>query len=252
MPASAPLSAAISGPGYLLRGLRMWVTSPRLMLLGALPALIVGLLYTAAIVIFVVNLDALAVAVTPFADSWTEPAAIAVRFGAGLALAVVVVFMAIITFAGVTLAVGDPFYERIWREVETRLGDAPVEFDEPFWVGVRRAVGTAIRLLALTVLVAVLIFATSLIPLVGQILAPMLGTLLGGWILTLETSGFAFEARRVTVRDRRRMLGARRARTLGFGVVTYLLFLIPLGAVIVMPAAVAGATMLARDSLPRR
>ena len=53
------------------------------------------------------------------------------------------------------------------------------------------------------------------------------------------------------MRERRRMLGARRTTTLGFGVVAYLLFLIPFGAVLVMPAAVAGATMLARDSLPR-
>ena len=242
----------MSGPGYLLRGLRMWLTSPRLMLLGALPALIVGLIYSATLVVFALNLDAIAAVVTPFANEWTQPAAGAVRFGAGIALVAAVVFLAIITFAGVTLAVGDPFYERIWRAVETRLGDAPKEVNEPFWTSVRRAIGTGVRLLGLTILVGLTVFATSLVPVVGQLLAPALGALLGGWILALETSGFAFDARRITLRDRRRMLGARRATTLGFGVVTYLLFLIPLGAVLVMPAAVAGATMLARDSLPPR
>ena len=48
------------------------------------------------------------------------------------------------------------------------------------------------------------------------------------------------------------MLGARRPLILGFGVATWLLFLVPLGAVVVMPAAVAGATMLSRDVLARR
>ena len=229
----------------------MWVTSPRLMMLGALPAFIVALVYTTALVVFALNLDAIAVAVTPFANQWNDTAAVAVRFGAGLALVAAAVFVAIITFAGVTLTVGDPFYERIWRAVETRLGDAPGELDEPFWVGVRRAIGTGIRLLGLTIPVGLSVFAMSLIPLVGQVLAPILGAVLGGWILALETSGYAFDARRIAMRERRRMLGARRATTLGFGIVAYLLFLIPFGAVLVMPAAVAGATMLARDSLPR-
>jgi hypothetical protein len=44
-------------------------------------------------------------------------------------------------------------------------------------------------------------------------------------------------------------LGARRARTLGFGVATYLLFLVPFLAIVVMPAAVAGATLLSRDAI---
>ena len=48
------------------------------------------------------------------------------------------------------------------------------------------------------------------------------------------------------------MLGSRRALTLGFGVATWLLFLVPLGAIIVMPAAVAGATMLSRRVVTER
>ena len=50
------------------------------------------------------------------------------------------------------------------------------------------------------------------------------------------------------IRDRFR---GNRARVLGFGVATQLCFLIPGGAVAVMPAAVAGATSLARTMLER-
>ena len=42
---------------------------------------------------------------------------------------------------------------------------------------------------------------------------------------------------------------AASARTLGFGVATYLLFLVPFVAIVVMPAAVAGATLLTKDAL---
>ena len=45
------------------------------------------------------------------------------------------------------------------------------------------------------------------------------------------------------------MLGRHRALGLGFGSAVFACFLIPLGAVLVMPAAIAGATLLARRSL---
>jgi CysZ protein len=239
----------IGGMGYLGRGLRMWITSPRLMLLGAVPALIVGAVYTTGIVVFAVNLDAVAAWITPFAGAWTEPARVAVRFAAGAALVGAVLLLAVFTFVAVTLFVGDPFYERIWRAVEANLGDQPSEMDEPFWRSLLRGLGGAIRLLALTLLVGLTLFASGFIPIVGQTVVPVLGVVLGGWILTLELTGYAFDARRLSLRQRRRMLGTRRASTLGFGMLSYLLFLVPFGAVLIMPAAVAGATMLSREAL---
>ncbi|MET3767362.1 CysZ protein [Marisediminicola sp. UYEF4] len=239
----------LGGMGYLVRGLRLWATSPRLMLLGALPALVVGLVFAAALVLFAINLEALAAWITPFADRWEDPLRAGTRFAAGTALVAVTVLLAVYTFVAVTLAVGDPFYERIWRAVEQRMGDAPAEIDEPFWRSAARGIGSGIRLFALTASVGLSLFAVSFIPVVGQTAVPVLGALLGGWFLTLELTGFAFDARGLRLRDRRRMLGARRASTLGFGVLTYLLFLVPFGAIVIMPAAVAGATMLSRDAL---
>ncbi len=254
VPATSPKrsSAAgrfFSGMTYLGRGLRMWITSPRLMLLGSIPALLVGLLYSVAIVLFGVNLDSIAAWITPFAEDWDELGRVATRFAAGLALLGIALLLAVYSFVAVTLAVGDPFYERIWRRVEERLGDAPAEVDEPFWRSALANAWTAIRLLALTASVGLVLFACGFIPVVGQVVVPVAGALLGGWFLTLELTGFAFEARRVPLRIRRRMLGARRASTLGFGVLTYLTFLVPFAAVVIMPAAVAGATMLSRDAL---
>jgi len=145
--------------------------------------------------------------------------------------------------------VGDPFYERIARGVESRLGNAPQELEETFWVGLWRGIGSALRFLALTASVGLLLFGLGFIPVVGQTVVPVLGAFFGGWFLALELSGFAFDARGLRLRDRRRSLGADRATTLGFGVLTYLLFLVPFLAIVVMPAAVAGATIMSRDAL---
>jgi CysZ protein len=220
------------------------------MLLGALPAFIVGSVYAVGIVAFAMNLDVIAAWATPFVDDWATAPRYAVRFFIGVALVAGVVILGVFTFVAVTLTVGDPFYERIWRAVEARLGDAPADLEESFWSSASRGLGNGIRLFLATASVGLLLFAAGFVPVVGQLGAPIAGALLGGWFLSLELSGFAFDARGLRLRDRRRMLGSRRATTLGFGIATYLLFLIPGAAVIVMPAAVAGATMLARDSIP--
>jgi CysZ protein len=238
-----------SGVGYLGRGFGMWLTSPRLMLLGAIPALIVGAVYITAIVLLAVNLDPIAAWATPFADDWAETPRTVVRLAATLAFIVVAVLLAAYTFAAVTLAVGDPFYERIWKAVEVRLGDAPADLDLGVWRSILKAIGDGIRLLIPAIGIGLLVFACGLIPLVGTPLALVLGALFGGWLLVVELSGFAFDSRGFTVRDRRRALSRRRARSLGFGIATYLLFLVPVLAVVVMPSAVAGAAMLSRDAL---
>lgn len=49
--------------------------------------------------------------------------------------------------------------------------------------------------------------------------------------------------------DRRAALKADRPTTLGFGMAVFVSFLIPLGAVLLMPAAVAGAALLTRRVL---
>lgn len=238
-----------AGVGILLRGFGLWLTRPSLMLLGALPALIVGIVYVAGLVVLAVNSPGIAEWATPFADEWNEPWRSITRVSAALALVAVGVLLVMFTFTAITLAVGDPFYERIWRATEEALGDAPPEPQSGFWRLLGRGIATALRILLLTAGVGLVLFVVGLIPVAGQILSPVLAALFGGWVLSLELTGFAFDSRGLALRDRRRALGARRARTLGFGVATYLIFLIPLGAVFAMPAAVVGATRLTRTAL---
>jgi len=245
----SPVRDFVGGMVFLGRGLRVWGSSPRLMLLGLIPTFIVGVVYVAAIVALALNHDAVVGWLTPFAAGWVEPWRVGIRLAVGVALVAGLVLLAVSTYAAVTLAVGDPFFERIWHAVEVRAGGAPAELDESFWRSLRRGLGNGIRLLLVAIGVAVLVFVVGLVPVVGAIAGPVIGAFTGGWVLAIELSGYAFDARGLSLKQRRRMLAARRSRTLGFGVLTYVLFLVPLAGLVLMPAAVAGATLLARDAV---
>ncbi len=237
---------------HLVRGLRVWVTAPKLMLLGIIPPLIVGAVVVAALIALGVNLETIANLVTPFANDWDEPYRTAIRVVAGVAFLAVGFVIIVYTFTTLTLVVGDPFYEKIWRHVEGEFGEVPDLDTAGFWRNLGRGLASIFRMLVPTILIGIALFALGFIPLLGQVLVPAVGAILGGWFLALELTGFAFNARAKTWRERRQALRNMRPATVGFGVAVYLTFLIPGGAVIMMPAAVAGATLLGRRALGER
>ncbi|MEU2614395.1 EI24 domain-containing protein [Micromonospora sp. NPDC007271] len=248
-PVTGPASRFFSGVGLLLRGIGLYVRSPGLMLLGVVPALISGVLFAVAFVTLFYFVDDLAALVTPFADDWSAAWRSLARVVAGLAIVGLAGLLGVLTFTAVTLIIGDPFYEKISERVEDRLGGTPGAVEVPFWASLRQSIRDSLRLVAVSALVGVPLFAAGFIPVVGQTVVPVLGAAVGGWFLALELVGAAFYRRGMGLPERRALLRADRPTALGFGVAVFVCFLIPLGAVLIMPAAVAGATLLARRSL---
>lgn len=247
--AAGPARQFLSGVGLLLRGLGMYARNPGLILLGIVPALISAALFVAAFVTLAYFATDLAALVTPFADGWSAGPRGLARTVAGLALLGVGGLLSVLLFTAVTLAIGDPFYEKISEWVERRCGGVPDAVEVPFWRSLRRSVADSIRLVAVSLLVGVPLFAAGFVPLLGQTVVPVLGALVGGWFLALELVGGPFYRRGMRLPDRRRALRAYRPQALGFGTAVFVAFLIPLGAVLLTPAAVAGATLLARRTL---
>ncbi|MFF4878329.1 EI24 domain-containing protein [Micromonospora sp. NPDC000668] len=248
-PVTGVVGRFFAGVGLLLRGLGLYVRSPGMMLLGIVPALISGALFVAAIATLAYFVDDIAALVTPFADDWSTTARNLVRVIAGLAILGLGGLLGVLTFTAVTLVIGDPFYEKISERVEERLGGTPGAVEVSFWPSLRRSIADSVRLVALAALVGIPLFVAGFIPVVGQTVVPVIGAAVGGWFLALELVGAPFYRRGMRLPDRRSVLKADRPMALGFGVAVFVCFLIPLGAVLIMPAAVAGATLLARRSL---
>jgi CysZ protein len=250
--AGKPLSLArqfLSGASLLGRGLGLVLRSPRLLVIGLVPALISGILYATALFFLIRHVAELARAVTWFADDWAEALRDLIRVVAGAGLLGVAVLLGILTFTAVTLLIGDPFYELISERVEDRFGGVPDEVEVGFWRSLRRSLVDSLRLIALSVLIGIPLFVLGFVPVVGQTVVPVLGGAVGGWLLAVELTGVPFQRRGRRLRSRRATLAANRPTTLGFGVAVFCCFLIPLGAILLMPAAVAGAALLARQVL---
>lgn len=228
------------------RGFGAWVRSPRAMLLGAIPPLVVGLVFVGVLILVLTRVGDVVTALTPFADDWSEGWASMTRLLLSVAVVGAVVALGVVLFAAVTLLVGDPFYERIWRGVENELGGVPDEHETGFWSGLGRGLRDSGVLVATSLVIGIVLVLLGFVPVVGSIAGLIAGALVGGRALALELTGFAGDARGMSLGERRRLLGANRAVSLGFGIAVYLAFLVPGGAVIATPAATAGATLLLR------
>ena len=236
----------VKGMGLLGSGFAYWRRRPGLMALGLIPAAIVGMLFLAGLVTLGASLPSITVAITPFADEWPGLWATVLRATLGTAMVGAALVLVAVSFTALTLILGEPFYDRIWRSVERDLGVADTDAGYGFWRSVWDGIALFLRGVAIALLAALL----ALIPVVGGVIGTVFAVTLTGWLLADELSSRALSARGLDHAARRLLLRRHRARVLGFGIATQLCFMVPLGAVATMPAAVAGSTALARSLLP--
>jgi len=210
----------VTGIGLLGRGFARYRRDPGLLIAGIIPALIAAIVVLGALGVLIYFATDISGAITPFADHWSSGPRDLIRVAAGLSLVGVCGLVAFVTFTSITLAIGDPFYERIAVHVEDELGGVPNAVDVPWWRSLGQSALESIRLVAVSAVVGIPLF--------------------------------------VRLADRRRVLRQNRPLAVGFGAAVFVCFLVPLGAIVTMPAAVAGAALLShrvlgpdgRDAVP--
>ena len=235
------------GFGHLMKGQQWVLRNGRWFGFGLLPGLVTLVLYAGALVGLGYGADDLTAWATPFADDWTSPwqglfrgflTALVFCFG---------LFLAVITFTAVTLLIGQPFYESLSEAVDRSEGGEVPESGLPLWRELWISARDSLKVLLRVALYGVLLFACGFIPVLGQTVVPVIGFCVSGFFLTEELTAVALQRRGVELKDRLRMLRGRRKVVLGFGVPLTLAFLVPFMAVFLMPGAVAGATLMARE-----
>ncbi|MGW0596939.1 EI24 domain-containing protein [Streptomyces sp. NPDC002776] len=236
---------------YLLKGQRWVARHGKQYGFGLIPGLITLVLYAAALVSLVLWGDDLVAWSTPFADDWSSPWLGLFRgFLTGLLFALALLLTAI-TFTAVTLLIGQPFYENLSEKVDRDVspdGTAP-ESGLPLWRELWISARDSLRIVVRALFWGVLLFALGFVPVVGQTVVPVIGFVVTGFFLTEELTSVALQRRGVEARDRLRLLRSRRTLVWGFGTPLAVSFVVPFVAIFLMPGAVAGATLMARDLL---
>ncbi|MEU1214232.1 EI24 domain-containing protein [Streptomyces sp. NPDC005791] len=236
-----------AGFSYLIKGQRWAFGHGRWFGFGLLPALITLVVYAGALVGLGYGADDFVGWATPFADDWSSPWLGLLRNTLVVLVFAFGAFLAVITFTAATLLVGQPFYESLSEEVDRSEGGEVPESGLPLWRELWISARDSVRILLRVALYGVVLFALGFIPVIGQTVIPVLGFCVTGYFLAEELTAVALQRRGMVLKDRLVLLRGRRMMVLGFGVPLALAFLVPFVAVLLMPGAVAGATLLARD-----
>ncbi|MFI7857985.1 sulfate transporter CysZ [Pseudomonas promysalinigenes] len=230
----------LSGPQYLREGLKL-VLSPNLRMFVLLPLAINLLLFGGLIYFagheFSLWLDAL----MPTLPNWLSFLSY-ILWPLFVALLVLMVFF---TFTLVANVIAAPFNGFLAEKVEV-----VVRGKDPFpafsWgelvAMVPRTFGREMRKLAYFLPRAIGLFILSLIPVVNVVAAP-LWLIFGVWMMAIQYIDYPADNNKMSWQDMLAWLRSKRWQSLGFGGITYLALLIPGVNVLMMPAAVAGATL---------
>lgn len=238
-----------AGARALATGFGVLVRRPKLLVLGAVPALVSTVLLLGLLGVLLYNINSIVDWVTPFADGWPEFVRGAFQATIGLVIVGAAALGGSLSFIALTLLIGAPFYEHIAERVEQDLG-LDVSADGAGWVSsFVRGIVDSVKLVLIALVGAVVLFFLGFIPVLGQTVIPVVGVLFGAWVLTLEMVGLVFQRRGLRLGDRHRTLREHRAAVFGFGLPTYLLCLIPVVQLVVIPSATVGGVMLAHRFL---
>lgn len=230
----------LSGPGYLVAGLRL-ILQPGLRLFVLLPLTINLLLFIGMIVLAVREFEGWVASLMPGLPSW-------LAFLEYLLWPLFVVLVLLIIFFTFTLLanlIAAPFNGFLAEKVEAVVrgrDDSPPFSGAELLALVPRTLGRELRKLAYFLPRALALLVLSLIPGVNLLAAP-LWLLFGVWMMAVQYIDYPADNHKMSWDDMLAWLREKRWRSLGFGGATYAALLVPGLNILLMPAAVAGATV---------
>lgn len=232
------------GAAYLVRGLQL-IREPGIRLYAVIPLAINAVLFLGLLVYLAMRIDVWVNAVTPELPDWLQWLHWLIWLVAAVS-AFVLSFFAVSLVANLIAA---PFNEALAERVEHFLAGEREEQTTSRWFhSVLEAITNEARKLAYFILRAVPLLLLYLIPGVNAA-APFLWLLFSAWMLAVEYTDYPMGNNGLGFATQRRVLSRHRGLSLGFGGAVLGLTAVPMLNVIIMPAAVAGATALWVDQL---
>ena len=230
----------LTGPQYLGEGLKL-VLSPGLRLFVLLPLTINLILFTALIVVSMQQFAGWVDTFMPSLPSWLS----FLEYVLWPLFVVLVLLMVFFTFTLLANIIAAPFNGFLAEKVEVVVrgqDDFPPFSWAELMAMVPRTLGREMRKLGYFLPRAIGLLILSFIPVVNLIAAP-LWLLFGVWMMAVQYIDYPADNNKLSWQDMLAWLREKRWQSLGFGGITYAALLVPGLNILMMPAAVAGATV---------
>ncbi|NOZ10122.1 MAG: sulfate transporter CysZ [Gammaproteobacteria bacterium] len=232
----------VSGPGYLIRGFKL-INQPGIRAFAILPILLASLVFALLVWLGFGYFGDLLEWILPSGDSWWVTLIRGVLWPLFFIAVVLLLYFSFTVLANLIAA---PFNGLLAEKVEALLtGQAP---QQP--TGVKALIAdilpsmiNELRKLGYYLIWALPLLILFLIPMVNLI-APLLWALFVAWMHAFEYAEYPMENHHIRFKQVRQTLKSKRLLGLSFGASVMVAMLIPVVNLLVMPAAVAGATAM--------
>jgi CysZ protein len=155
--------------------------------------------------------------------------------------ALTIISMTLYFFSAVLNLVAGPFNGLLSEAVETKIVGAEIP-EESVGEQVSRTLQRELKKLGYFIPRYIALLVISFIPVIN-IVSPVLWFVFGAWVLTLQYLDYALDNNGHSFQDLHQALKLQPLTTLGFGFIVAVGFMIPVVNLLVMPAAVCGATL---------
>ena len=231
---------ALSGPQYLGEGLKL-VLSPGLRLFVLLPLAVNTLLFIGLIVLAMQQFGVWMDSLMPNLPDWLS----FLTYVLTPLFFVLVLVIMFFTFTLLANVIAAPFNGFLAEKVEVVLrgrDDFPPFSWAELMAMMPRTIGREMRKLAYFLPRAIPLLILTFVPVLNLVAAP-LWILFGIWMMAVQYIDYPCDNNKVSWDDMLAWLREKRWQSLGFGGTVYLALLIPFVNILVMPSAVAGATL---------
>jgi CysZ protein len=231
---------ALSGPQYLGEGLKL-VLSPGLRLFVLLPLAVNTLLFIGLIVLAMQQFGVWMDSLMPNLPDWLS----FLTYVLTPLFFVLVLVIMFFTFTLLANIIAAPFNGFLAEKVEVVLrgrDDFPPFSWAELMAMMPRTIGREMRKLAYFLPRAIPLLILTFVPVLNLVAAP-LWILFGIWMMAVQYIDYPCDNNKVSWDDMLAWLREKRWQSLGFGGTVYLALLIPFVNILVMPSAVAGATL---------
>ncbi|OMH28133.1 sulfate transporter CysZ [Motiliproteus sp. MSK22-1] len=227
------------GFGYLIRGFGL-LTEPGLRSFVIVPLAINLVLFTLAIYLLMQQFSVLVEYCLSLMPDWLS----FLDWFMWPVFAILVLISVYFSFSIVANFIAAPFNGLLAERVEQRLrGEILVDDGwKALLASVPRALHREMSKLLYQLPRFLILLLITLIPVIGFI-APALWFLFGAWMMAIQYCDYPMDNNRVSFSDLRSNLKTRRLSSLGFGGLVSLGMVIPVLNLLIMPAAVIGATI---------